>query len=188
VKGDETGTLLHALSRARSGDPAAFAALVRVHQRAVFSLSLRMLCDRHRAEDLAQEVFMQLHRKLALIESPAHLAFWLRKVATHLAIDRLRQEHRFEAQPLDDDPGIEYEAPAADPLLQRNLEVLVSQLPPAARAVVLLRYQEDLDPVEIAETLDMPVNTVKSHLKRSLAWLRERFGDPADADIEAVRT
>jgi RNA polymerase sigma-70 factor (ECF subfamily) len=52
---------------------------------------------------------------------------------------------------------------------------LISQLPPAPRAVVLLRYQEDLDPTEIAETLDMPLNTVKSHLRRSLEVLREAF-------------
>ena len=58
---------------------------------------------------------------------------------------------------------------------QAILQSLVAQLPPAARAVVLLRYQEDLDPADIARTLRMPVNTVKSHLKRSLAELRERM-------------
>ena len=73
-------------------------------------------------------------------------------------------------------------------MLQRNLEDLVSQLPPAARAVVLLRFQEDMDPVEIAEALEMPVNTVKSHLRRSLAWLRERFVGPSGTEVEAVRT
>ena len=67
-------------------------------------------------------------------------------------------------------------AVAADPLLQRHLRALVAELPSSARAVVLLRYQEDLDPLEIARTLEMPINTVKSHLKRSLASLRERLG------------
>jgi RNA polymerase sigma-70 factor (ECF subfamily) len=51
---------------------------------------------------------------------------------------------------------------------------LVGELSPAARAVVVLRYQEDLDPVDIASTLDMSINTVKSHLKRSLTQLRAR--------------
>ena len=162
--------------------------LVRGHQRAVFSLALRMLCDRHRAEDLAQEVFLQLHRRLAQVQSDTHLVFWLRKVTTNLAIDRLRQEHRYEASSLDDEPGIVDESVERDPMLQRNLEDLVSQLPPAARAVVLLRFQEDMDPVEIAEALDMPVNTVKSHLRRSVAWLRERFVGPAGTEVEAVRT
>ncbi len=188
MKGDETCTLRDALSRARSGDALGFATLVRRHQRVVYSLSLRMLSDPHRAEDLAQEVFLQLHRRLALIESDAHLVFWLRKVTTHLAIDRLRQEHRHAAFPLEDEPDIADESAEADPLLQRNLEELIAQLPPAARAVVLLRFQEDMDPVDIAETLEMSVNTVKSHLRRSLAWLRARFpGEPdAGADTPAM--
>ena len=60
-------------------------------------------------------------------------------------------------------------------MLQRQLRALIAQLPASARAVVLLRYQEDLDPSEIARTLEMPINTVKSHLKRSLEQLRERL-------------
>jgi RNA polymerase sigma-70 factor, ECF subfamily len=164
----------------------AFAALVRQHQRLVFSLALRMLSDPHRAEDLAQDVFLQLHRKLAVIESAAHLMFWLRKVTTNLAIDRLRQEHRHEAVPLDDDPGVEYESREADPLLERRLRGYVGELSPAARAVVLLRFQEDLDPSDIAETLDMSLNTVKSHLRRSLEALREKFQGASGAGAEAV--
>jgi RNA polymerase sigma-70 factor (ECF subfamily) len=59
-------------------------------------------------------------------------------------------------------------------VLQRHLRDLLSDLNPQARAVLLLRYQEDLDPVDIAQTLDMPINTVKSHLKRSLETMREK--------------
>lgn len=166
---------LDSLSRARSGDGLAFAALVRRHQRVVYSLALRMLADPHKAEDLAQDVFLQLYRRLAQIESDAHLLYWLRKVTTNLAIDRLRQEPKFEVIQLDAEPGIPGEPSESDPLLARQLRALISRLPPAPRAVVLLRYQEDLDPTEIAETLDMPLNTVKSHLRRSLDVLREAF-------------
>ena len=151
-----------------------FAEWVRRYQRAVYSIALRMLNDRHRAEDLAQEVFLQLYRSLEDIESDAHLAFWLRKVTVNRAIDRIRHEARFENEPLTEAATVADEAGDADPLLQRRMAELVSQLPPAARAVVVLRYQEDLDPVDIASTLDMPINTVKSHLKRSLMSLRAR--------------
>lgn len=171
---DETCAADDLLSRARAGEPAAFEALVRRHQRLVFSLALRMLSDRHTAEDLAQEVFLQLHRKLDVIESATHLEFWLRKVTTHRAIDRLRQEPRHEIVELEEGADLMAEAGDEDMLLQRRLGELVEQLPPAPRAVILLRYQEDLDPLEIARTLDMPINTVKSHLKRSLATLRSR--------------
>jgi len=151
-----------------------FAEWVRRYQRTVYSIALRMLNDRHRAEDLAQEVFLQLYRSVEDIESDAHLAFWLRKVAVNRAIDRIRQEARYENEPLTEAATVADEVGDADPLLQRRMAELVSQLPPAARAVVVLRYQEDLDPVDIASTLDMPINTVKSHLKRSLTSLRAR--------------
>ena len=68
-------------ARARAGDAGAFAALVRTHQGSVFSIGLRMLNRRDAAEDLAQDVFLQLYRKLDSIESLEHLGFWLRRVA-----------------------------------------------------------------------------------------------------------
>jgi len=175
------------LARARSGDASAFTELVRRHQRAVYSLALRMLTDPHQAEDVAQEVFIRLHRKLTRVQSDAHLVFWLRQVTTRLAIDRLRREPRHELLPLEEDPGIAGDSADGDPLLQRHLRALIARLPPAARAVVLLRYQEDLDPTDIAEVLQMPVNTVKSHLKRSLASLREMLGRPGGIIAVAER-
>lgn len=169
---DEAGVADELLRRAQAGESAAFAAIVRRYQRTVHCLASRMLADRHKAEDLAQDVFLQLHRKLGTIESDAHLAQWLRKIATHRAIDRLRQEPAALITPLDDDIDAVSDAVDADPLLQRRLSEIVSTLPPIPRAVILLRYQEDLEPLEIARTLDMSINTVKSHLKRSLATLR----------------
>jgi len=137
-----------------------------------------MLSDRHKAEDLAQEVFLQLHRSLDAVESGAHLHFWLRKVTINRAIDGLRREPRYEAVPLEQGDSLVDDAFDGDPLLQRRLRELIGQLPPAPRAVILLRYQEDLDPTEIARTLSMSINTVKSHLSRSLASLRTRLGEP----------
>ena len=162
------------LARARDGDVSAFAEIVRRHQRLVFSLGLRMLSNRHSAEDLAQEVFLQLHQHVDEIESDSHLVFWLRRVTAHRAIDRLRRGPHREVD-LSEADSVANESDGGDPLLARRLRNLVRQLSPAARAVVLLRYQEDLDPNDIARTLDMSVNTVKSHLKRSLMTLRTRF-------------
>jgi len=160
------------LRHARAGDATAFASLVRMHQASVFSIGYRMLNRRDAAEDLAQDVFLQLYRKLDSIESFEHLGFWLRRVAANLAIDWLRRAPNTAMQPLEDGP----EAAAAgfddDPLLSRELMRLLGELAPAARAVMILRYQEDRDVAEIAAALDMPVNTVKSHIKRSLTALR----------------
>lgn len=118
---------------------------------------------------------MQLYRRLARVQSDTHLVFWLRQVTLRLAIDRLRREATHRVVPLEEGLDVAAEPSESDPLLQRRLHALVAQLPAAARAVVLLRYQEDLDPIEIAATLDMPVNTVKSHLKRSLEELRTQL-------------
>src|SRR5688572_17294225 len=133
-----------------------------------------MLADRAGAEDLAQDVFVQLHRHLATIESDAHLGSWLRRVVTHRAIDAVRERKRRPVTPIDA-VAEPMSAPAReDPMLAQSLRQQVASLPAAARAVVVLRYQRELGPVEIAETLDMPLNTVKSHLKRSLSVLRAR--------------
>lgn len=163
------------LSRARAGDGAAFADLVRRHQAMVFSVALRIVGNRALAEELAQDVFLQLHRSLSTLESGAHVVHWLRRVVSHRAIDSARQRARRPQASLDHvaEPAGAAER-ASDPLMTRRLQSLIAALPPAPRAVVTLRFQEDLDPSEIARVLEMPVNTVKSHLRRALAVLRGR--------------
>jgi RNA polymerase sigma-70 factor, ECF subfamily len=162
------------LERAKRGELAAFRELIRLHQDAVYRLALRMVKVREDAEDLAQEVFVSLHRHLGEIISETHLLFWLRRTTCHRAIDRLRRRWPHTPVPLDAIAESPMPEAQPDPLLERSLRDLIAQLAPLPRAVVLLRYQEDLDPPDIAHTLGMPLNTVKSHLKRSLALLRRR--------------
>ena len=152
-----------------------FDELVRRHQSMVFSLSYHFLHDRETAEEVAQEVFLTLHRHLAEIESPAHAEYWLRKVAAQRSMDEARRRKRR--------PQVALEAvaePAAkpspeDPMVGEVLRRLIATLPEAPRMVMVMRYQEDLDPTEIAALLEMPLATVKSHLQRSLAVLREKL-------------
>lgn len=165
-------SLLHL---ARGGDTQAFETLVRQHQGAVFSIGYRMLGRRDVAEDLAQDAFLQLYRKLDHIESVEHLGFWLRRVVANLAIDWLRRPAHGATQPIDEEIGLAAPENHTDPLMSRALARLMGELPPAARAVMVLRYQEDLDVADIATALDMPVNTVKSHIKRSLTALRGKM-------------
>ena len=163
------------LVRARAGDSGAFELLVRRHQASVFSIGYRMLNRRDAAEDLAQDVFLQLYRKLDSIESFEHLGFWLRRVAANLAIDWLRRASWSRTAPLDEGVEVPVHEPEQDPLMDRELVRLLGELAPAARAVMVLRYQEDRDVAEIATALDMPVNTVKSHIKRSLTAMRGKM-------------
>jgi len=150
-----------------------FADIVRQQQGMVFSIALHFLRDRQAAEEIAQDVFLHLHQHLDLLKSPEHVVFWLRKVTTHRCIDFARRR-KWSQVSLDDVPELPAATATGDPLLQRKLRQLVASLPETARAVVILRYQEDLTPTEIAEVLTMPVATVKSHLQRSLAMLREK--------------
>jgi len=152
-----------------------FAGLVQRHQATVFSVCWHFLHDRSLADEVAQDVFFSLHRNLSTIESAEHAAHWLRKVAAQRSIDESRRRNRRPQVSLADVAEPAAAAPARDPLLSEALDRLVASLPESPRMVMILRYQEDLDPADIAETLDMPVATVKSHLQRSLALLREKL-------------
>jgi RNA polymerase sigma-70 factor (ECF subfamily) len=161
------------LARSKSGDQAAFADLVRGHQAMVFSLGHHFFRDRSLAEDMAQEVFLHLYQNLGSIESPAHLKYWLRKVTGHRCIDYSRK-HKVQTVSVDDAPEPVSIFDWPDAMMRSTLRRIVATLPEKPRLVVTLRYQEDLDPTEIAEILEMPLNTVKSHLRRSLVILREK--------------
>jgi len=163
------------LERSALGDQFAFEQIVRQHQSMVFSMACHFLRDRSLAEELAQEVFLNLHQNLHSIKSPEHLVYWLRKVTSHRCID---QSRRLKVRPqvsLDDVPEPATNASENDLFLSEMLRRVVDTLPEKARLVVILRYQEDLDPGEIASVLDMPLNTVKSHLRRSLSSLRDKL-------------
>jgi RNA polymerase sigma-70 factor, ECF subfamily len=166
-----------ALREAQSphSDGAAFADIVQSQQAMVFSIAWRYLNDRALAEDLAQEVFLELYQRLADIQSAAHLVYWLRRVAVHRCIDQgRRRKHRSE-QALDETPEPAHEVAEADPLLLANLHGSLADLPDRQRMMVVLRYQEGLGPAEIAEVMKVPVNTVKSTLHRSLEELRRKL-------------
>jgi len=175
-----TQGISEAAPRRLKDDPERFAELVREHQAMVFSMACRYLRNRALAEEIAQDVFLQLYRKLHKLESPDHVLHWLRWVTAHRLIDHSRQEKRRPQSPLEDAPEPAASGDpmsSADPFLSGMLRDLVGSLPENARVVMILRYQEDLDPMDIAQALDMPIATVKSHLQRSLALLREKLSD-----------
>jgi RNA polymerase sigma-70 factor (ECF subfamily) len=162
------------LTRAQSGDHDAFADLVERHEAMVYSLAYHFFSDRSRAEEVAQDVFLQLYRSLDAIECDAHLLFWLRQVTTRRCIDVARRS-KLKAVSLDDAVELRTVEKSPDPLLDRQLRKLIQELPDVQRAVVTLRYQEDLAPSEICRIVGMPVNTVKSHLHRALQALRSKL-------------
>jgi RNA polymerase sigma-70 factor (ECF subfamily) len=164
-------------------DTEAFAAIIDRHKSMVFSLAYHFFHDRSVAEDIAQEVYLELYRNLGRIESDLHLVYWLRQAVTRKCIDQTRRLKHRRHQALDEitEPG--FEPPQGDPMLAEMLQKKVATLPEKMRLVIVLRFQEDMRLSEIAELLDMPVNTVKTTLRRALARLKRKV---ADLDLEVA--
>ncbi|HTM17536.1 MAG TPA: sigma-70 family RNA polymerase sigma factor [Terracidiphilus sp.] len=152
-----------------------FEQLVDEHQSMVFSLAWRMTGDRGLAEEVAQDVFLELDRHMERIESPEHALNWLRRVAMSRSADALRRRRVrgvdlwVEIEDKHGGPVEERQSP-----LETRLEQLLSTLPEAQRAALVLRYQEDMTPEEIAAAVETPVATVKSNLHRGLKLLRAK--------------
>jgi RNA polymerase sigma-70 factor (ECF subfamily) len=159
-----------------NGNPDAFLEALREHESRVYSIALRITGRRSDAEELTQDAFLQLHSALERMADRQHLKRWLLRAISHLCLNHLRDERRrprlvsIDTMPPDCEPPTP--ETGSDPMLTARLHRLLLDLSTEARAVVLLRFQEDLDPLEIADVLDMSVNTVKSHLRRSIDWMR----------------
>jgi RNA polymerase sigma-70 factor, ECF subfamily len=157
-----------------------FEKLVDEHQSMVFSLALRMTGDRGLAEEIAQDVFMELDRNLGKMESAAHCCFWLRRVTMSRSTDAMRRRRVrgidlwVEMEDVHGVPAEDRPSSQSASSLSARLEQLLATLPEPQRAALVLRYQEDLTPEEIAATLQAPLATVKSHLQRGLKLLRSK--------------
>lgn len=170
-------------------DSVEFRRLVETHQRMVFSLALRVTGEYGAAEEVAQDAFLELFRAAERLESEDHVRFWLRRVTVHRATDALRRRSRQPEAAAEEwmedhhggfgdgfdaaQPG-QLSAGALNPGIEARLEELLRALPEAMRVAVVLRYQEDMLPEEIAALLAQPVATVKSHLQRGLHLLRRK--------------
>ena len=158
-----------------AGGPGTFADRIRENRSMVFSIAYHSLRDYSLAEEMAQDVFLELHKRFGTFESPSHVRNWLRTVVANRCIDQSRRRKLRPQLGLDDVREPASPPPPGDPLLETLLGRLIASLPEKHRMVVILRYQEDLDPVEIAGTLHMRLGTVRSHLRRSLEILRQKM-------------
>lgn len=162
----------------REGDAIlpSFCEAVEAHKAMVFSIGWHFLRDRTAAEELAQEVFLQLYRNWADMQSPGHIVFWLRKVTSHRAIDMVRKRKSRPEMSLEEAAEPTVLERMQDSLLSSYLERMVASLPEKQRMAIVLRYQEDMDPNEIAKVLDMKASSVKTLIARGLELLRAKTG------------
>lgn len=162
-------------------EPTDFRRLVETHQRMVFSLALRVTGEHGSAEEVAQDAFLELHRELtgtqARLESEDHVKFWLRRVTVHRATDSLRKRSRQPeagAEEWLEEQFVEDNSEALNAKVLALLEELLRTIPEQQRVAIVLRYQEEMTPDEIATLLNQPVATVKSNLQRGLQLLRRK--------------
>ena len=154
-----------------------FRRLIETHQRMVFSLALRVTGEHGAAEEVAQDVFLELHRGGDKLESEDHVRFWLRRVTVHRATDALRKKSRQPeagAEEWMEEQYVQDNSEGLNAAVIVLLEELLRTLPEQMRVVIVLRYQEDMLPDEIAKLLGQPVATVKSNLQRGLQLLRRK--------------
>jgi RNA polymerase sigma-70 factor (ECF subfamily) len=171
----ETLTEAQLLARTSRGDRPAFTELVRRHESRVRALLVRLCSDRTLADDLAQEVFLRAFRGLVGFQGRAAFGTWIYRIAYNVYLNHRSRTKRLHALPEDYDvraaaPEDALSAPRAD--LRRDLEGAIEGLPERYRAVVVLYYLHEVSYPEIAEILDLPLGTVKTHLHRAKRMLR----------------
>jgi RNA polymerase sigma-70 factor (ECF subfamily) len=173
------------IARAKSGDEIAYRTLLEKYERAVFSICLRMVRNRDEATDLAQDAFIKVFSMLERYNPSYAFSSWLFKITSNLCIDYLRKR-RIETfamdEPISGDKGDiqrQYEAPDPDPETEyirkekmERLSEAIENLPPHYRIMLILRHQENLSYEEIAESLEIPLGTVKARIHRAREMLK----------------
>jgi RNA polymerase sigma-70 factor (ECF subfamily) len=171
------------VARARSGDLAAFNALVETHQDCVYGLCLRILASTQAAEDVTQDAFLSAYRRIETFRGGVFRA-WLLRIAANACTDELRRRGRRPQISLDQasadgfpiDRADGSESPEDSVLrgeLSRHIQAGLMTLPIDQRAVVVFCDIQGLTYEEIAEALGVSLGTVKSRLSRGRARLRE---------------
>ena len=172
-----------ALVRAQAGDHYAFAQLYALHKRRIYSLCLRMVGNVAEAEDLTQEAFLQLHRKIATFRGDSAFSTWLHRLAINVVLMHLRKKGLPEVsleetmEPQQED-GPKKDIGTRDNTLagsidRVNLERAVESLPPGYRIIFVLHDVEGYEHNEIAEMMGCSIGNSKSQLHKARMKLRD---------------
>jgi len=167
------------MAGARRGDIDAFRDLVRRYQDRIFTVALRLTRNRANAEDVAQQTFLQAWERRESYDRRWRVSTWLYRIVTNLCVDEYRRRARAAAISPGGEPGPSAHPHAVIEARERRdrLNGALGGLPRAQRTVLVLRYLDDLSYDEIGRVCGLPVNTVKSHLRRGKTALRRDLVD-----------
>lgn len=160
---------------ARAGDTLAFEELIRHRQGALRQLLRRLCNDAGMADDLAQETFVRAWQGLHTLRANAALWRWLRRIAVRSWLQQVQRNGPATAAGMDVEleAGSHHDEPARSDRL--DLDAALARLAPAPRACMVLAYQAGMSQTEIAESLQLPLGTVKTQMNRSTALLKQRL-------------
>jgi RNA polymerase sigma-70 factor (ECF subfamily) len=176
------------VERARRGDPAAFEALVNQHAVYVYNLAFRVAQDAQEAEDLAQETFLRAWQGLAHFRGQARFATWLYRIQANLFYNRWPRLRRDLAslpveaaafEPIPAEQGVEAAVVSAEE--RAAVHAAIDRLSPAYRVLITLRHLQEMSYEEIAQTLNLPLGTVKTGIHRARRELQQALAPLASA-------
>ena len=160
------------IERCRTGDDVAFGELVERYKHLVYGMVWRLRSDRSRTDDLAQEVFLKIYRGLPYFRGEARLSTWIFRIVSNVcAQDRAQQKTEISPDSVRE-PGVA-DAAFAELELRDRLDKAIAQLPENYRLLIAAHYLEGVQYEALAEALDIPIGTVKTHLYRAKRRLRE---------------
>lgn len=167
------------VARLQASDDRAFEELVIGYQHRVFAVAARMLGNRAEAEEIAQEVFLRVHRAIRDFRGDAKLSTWLYSITSRLCLNRLATSERRTGREDDEmlarvpSGGVGADEELERRQLQAALQQAIAALPDDRRIVVVLRDLEGLSYEEIAQALGLELGTVRSRLHRARLELKE---------------
>jgi RNA polymerase sigma-70 factor (ECF subfamily) len=165
--------------QAQSGSHEALNELFKSVQEPLYRYIVAVVKETQLAEDILQEVFIRIYRKLKWLREPQAFRAWCYQIASREAFRYLKRERQWTDQVRDEATlnVVTADEPVYSPELVKELPQLVGELSPASRAVVVLYYLHEMSLPETAAVLDIPIGTVKSRLAYGLAALRRRLED-----------
>jgi RNA polymerase sigma-70 factor (ECF subfamily) len=164
---------------AQSGDKESLNELLKIVQTPLFRYIYRLVSEQNLAEDILQEVFLIIYRKLKWLENPTLFRAWAYRIASRETFRHLKKEKKWTEQIRDEEVLETIQAEISDqiyePELIAKIPEMLEKVSPASRAVLILHYLEEMSLNQVAEVLDISLGTVKSRLNYGLEALRKHY-------------